>query len=283
VTTATTAKALARRIGWKAWLVIGGSVGVAAGSAAQGAVGALNVNGVGGAWPVLLVGAAATGLAEAVGVPTRPAVARWRDVPIGVAAGLLVLGLLDLAELVRGISDVTIGGPIGVLGRVLVAGSAVALLAGIVIRRREAGGASWIDGVRATPRYHPARVGGVVVAVGWSVLVTQGQGFAIRTIDALGLIAVAVIVAGLGSSLLGDAADRRPGRAVAAGLAAVTVVIGLDTLLVVVGHLDAIGIGGPTTGVGYVLYIAGVVIVGFGGAHSTVGLRWPRRAVQALP
>ena len=274
---AATVQAIGRRFGRSAWLVIGGVAGLAVGGLAQGAVDSLNVNGVAGGWPVLLLGSAVAGIAGAVlyngpaGL-ARPAVARWADVPIGIAVGLLVVGLLDMGELVRGIDEDTVGGPIGMLGRAVALGSAVVLLAGLLVRRHEGGGSSWVSGVRTTPRYHPARLGAVAIVAGWAVLVTQGQGFAIRTIDALGLVVAAVILAGLGSSPLAEVSDR-PGRAVAAVLAAVTVAIGLDTVLVVTGHLDTIGIGGPATAVGYVLYLAGVVIVGLGGVHATIGLR----------
>jgi hypothetical protein len=259
--------------------VIGGLAGVAVGGLAQGAAGTLNVNGVAGGWPALLLGAGVT--AAVIAVLARSATARWRDVPIGIAVGLMVIGLLDLAELVRGIDEAMVGGPLGGFGRVVAPGSAVALLAGLITRRHVDGDSGWLHGVRMTPRYHLARLGGIAVAAGWALLVTQGQGFAIRTVDALGLVAVAVLVTGLSSSSLTDAPDR-PGRATVAAFAALVVLVGVDTALVVIGQLGSMWSDGLATVGGYALYLAGVVVVGLGGLHATVGLHRLRR-VRAAP
>ena len=275
---AATVRDLVRRTSWSGRLVIGGLAGVAVGGLAQGAAGTLNVNGVAGGWPALLLGA---GVAAAViAVLARPGAERWRDVPIGIVVGLLAVGLLDLAELIRGVDEATLGGPLAILGRVVAAGSATLLLAGLIVRRRKDGDATLLTGLRATSRFHLARLGGLAVAGGWALLVMQGQGFAIRTIDALGLVAVAVVVTGLGSSSLTDASDRA-GRATVAAFAAVVVLVGVDTALVVIGQLGSMWSDGLATVGGYALYLAGVVVVGLGGLHATIGLHRLRRARPA--
>jgi len=280
VSAAARARALAGRFGLPAWLVIIGAVGTGIGSLLQAAAGTQNVNGAPGAWPVLLAGAAAGAAAAAMIGPGRPALARWRDVSIGIALGVVAVALLDLVELGRGIDDATVGGLVGRLGRVVAAASAIVLLVGLLARRRGGGGPSWLAGLRETPRYHVARLGGLVVIVGWAVLVAQGQGFAIRTVDAVGVVIVGVILAGLGALASDEGSDRR-GRATAGVLAAIIVVIGLDTAIIVAGQLDPIVRDGPATFGGYALYLAGVVIVGVGGINATIGLRRPRRAAAA--
>lgn len=278
MTVGATAREMVRRASLPARLVIGGLAGVTAGAAAQGAAGTLNVNGVAGGWPVLVVGAGLC--ASLLAARARPAAERWRDVPIGLALGLLVVGLLDLAELMRGIDEAAAGGLLGMIGRVVAAGSAVMLVAGLFSQQRAAGDAAWLRRLRATPRYHLSRVGGVVVVIGWLLLVTAGQGFAVRTVDALGIVGATLIAVSLGMPPSVDAADR-PGRAALAALAAGTAMIGIDTLLAVLGHVGSIWDDGLATAGGYALYLVGVVIVGLGAIHATIGLRRPSRAVAA--
>lgn len=274
------ARAIGGRFGWPTWLVITGSGGIVVGSLAQSAAGTLNVNGATGAWPVLLLGTVVCVIAAFVIGPGRAALERWQELPIGIAVGLLVVALLDLAELARGIDDAIVGGLLGSLGRVIATGSAAGLLVGVSVRRRAVAGPSWMAGLRATSRYHLARLGGVAVVAGWVVLVTQGQGFAIRSLDALGLVVIAVLLTGLGTVPSPDGSDRS-GRTAVGVLATIAVVIGLDTAVVVLGHLDPIVRDGPATLGGYALYLTGVVVVGIGGVNGTIGLRRPRRAVPA--
>jgi len=263
-----------RRIGLPAGLV-GAGVGLSiAGCLVQGAVGGLNVNGATGAWPVILAGTASVGVGLLALDTGRPWLVRWRDLPIGIAAGVVVLAALDVAELVRGIEDAVAGGILGMAGRVVAAIGSAILLGGVAAKRRSTGGGSWLAATRGSPSLHLARLGALTVLGGWIVLVTQGHGFALRTIDAAALLAAIAAGLGLGSVAAGGLSSTA-GRISVAGACGFVVVVALDTVLVVVGNVGPLVAGGVASAGGYVLYVAGVAILGAGGTRAVLAGRPP--------
>jgi hypothetical protein len=236
-------------------LVLVGAIAVLVGALMMAISGGVGANGDGGIALVVALGAIAVVALRGAAI-VRPGTRDAAETVLpGLALGLVAVTALDLVQPVRYSADLEVfGGPLGLAGRLVALLGAAVILAGTPPRRL---GSPSLAGRLV--------VGGLLAMVaGWLLLLVLAEGFAMRSIESVGLFAVAVAAtapAPSGALRRGSGSIGVLARDIVRPIAALT-----GTLVVFEGVLSVVGELGPLAGapagvVGLVLYLAGGLLL----------------------